>query len=357
MLAQAERRPATLGPLDVPPPPAATHPIAPAALQDVLTDLQGYRTISTLRSAVEVGASLVLYAATWLATWQLIPRSLPAAAVTALACGLLMGRLFVLFHDAVHRTLFKTPGANRFWGIVLGLLIFTPYDRWRSSHIAHHSAVGDLARSDEGYLRLHTLAEYQGWSRGRRLAYRIFRWPPILLGLLPLVHFAIGHRLPAAWRKVSSGPAWDVHLTTVGIVALHVGMGFLVGGPAELAKVQLPICTIAAMIPGWLFFVQHHFEGAVWKLSREDGWDYYEGALHGSSYLDLNRPLGEWALLGIGYHHIHHLDPRIPGYRLGRATRAMDERLGIRGFSFRETVPFARLALWDEEQKRLVPIP
>ncbi len=332
-------------------------PASKAELRGVLEDLRRFRTLDTARSWIEASVSVALYVALWIATFKLIPVSIPAAAATGLACGLIMSRIFVLFHDTVHHALFRTPRANRWWGIVFGLILFTPYDRWRKSHIAHHTAVGDIERSDEGYLKLHTVKEFESWSRPKRIAYRIFRSPPVMVGLLPFVHFSIGHRLPAAWRKVPSESTLDVHLTTVVIVLMHVAAGFAVGGIGPLAQVQLPICIFAASIAGWLFFVQHHFEDAVWKTSRDEGWSYFEGAVHGSSYLRLSRPLGEWLWLGIGYHHVHHLDAKIPCYRLGDANRKVNDRLGVRGYTLWETIPFARLALWDEEQERMVPLP
>ncbi len=332
-------------------------PADKAALKGVMDDLREFRTLNTARSWIEASVSLVLYVGLWIATWKLIPVSIPAAIATGLSCGLVMSRIFVLFHDTVHHALFRTPRANRWWGILFGLILFTPYDRWRKSHIAHHTAVGDIERSDEGYLKLYTVKEFESWSRLKRFGYRIFRWPPVLVGLVPFVHFALGHRLPAAWRKVPSDSTLDVHLTSVVIVLLHVAAGFAVGGLAELAIVQLPICIFAASIAGWLFFVQHHFKDAVWMKSRTDGWNYYEGALRGSSYLKLSRPLGEWLWLGIGYHHVHHLDAKIPCYRLGNATAKVEDRLDVPSYTFLETLPFARLAVWDEAQARLVPLP
>ncbi len=156
-----------------------------------------------------------------------------------------------------------------------------------------------------------------------------------------------------SWIEASVSLLLYVGLWIANWKLIPVSILAAVGGLAELAIVQLPICIFAASIAGWLFFVQHHFKDAVWKKSRADGWNYYEGAVRGSSYLKLSRPLGEWLWLGIGYHHVHHLDAKIPCYRLGNATAKVEDRLDVPSYTFLQTLPFARLAVWDEAQARL----
>ena len=324
-------------------------------LRAALSALAPFRGVSSWRSSMTAGGTLACFVGFWIATFLLVPHSFPLALLTAVAGGLTLSRIFVLFHDCVHYALFRTPLANRIWGTLFGLLVYTPYERWRRSHLAHHRVVGDIDQSDVGYLRLHTVATYRSWSPLRRFGYRIFRSPPILIGLLPIVHFALGHRLPSAWRNVDDGQSpWDVHITTVVLVALHWAAAWA-WGAGHVALVQVPICVIAASVAGWLFFVQHHFKDAIWRKTDE-GWSYSEGALHGSSYLRMH-PVLDWLWVGIGYHHVHHLDSRIPCYRLKAATDEVGASLRVPGYTMRETLPFARLALWDEAQERLVPIP
>ena len=328
---------------------------SPVDYRGLLRALAPFRDVHTLRSWASAVGTFLAFFGFWGATLVLVPRSIPLALLTALAGSLTLSRIFVLFHDCVHYALFKSVRANRFWGTVFGLMVYTPYEPWRKSHLAHHRSVGNIERSDEGYLRLHTVAEYESWSRLRRAAYRFFRWPPVLIGLVPILHFGLGHRFPAAWSNVEVRRAWiSVHLTTLVLVVIHA-LAALQWGVGRVALVQAPIAVGGAAVAGWFFFVQHHFEGATWR-SRDDGWVYHEGAVHGSGYLRLGAVL-DWVWLGIGYHHVHHLDARVPCYRLRSATHAIDDHIDVRGYTLWESLPYARLALWDEAQGRLVPFP
>jgi omega-6 fatty acid desaturase (delta-12 desaturase) len=146
----------------------------------------------------------------------------------------------------------------------------------------------------------------------------LYRNPLVLFGIGPIFHFTILQRftfqLPADWKRERR----SVHLTNalvVGAVALFV---WLVG-PAAFIKIHLPVMAISASLGVWLFYVQHQFDPAHWR--RDEEWDYYTAAIEGSSYLDLPWIL-HWITGYIGYHHVHHLDSRIPNYALARSAHA-----------------------------------
>jgi omega-6 fatty acid desaturase (delta-12 desaturase) len=115
--------------------------------------------------------------------------------------------------------------------------------------------------------------------------------------------------------------------------------------------VQAPIIVIASSTGTWLFFIQHQFEDTYW--TREDSWDYTLAALRGSSYYRLPNIL-RWFTGNIGFHHIHHLSPRIPNYLL---KKCHDENPIFREavvLTFRSSLNSICLSLWDEEQKKLI---
>jgi acyl-lipid omega-6 desaturase (Delta-12 desaturase) len=116
-------------------------------------------------------------------------------------------------------------------------------------------------------------------------------------------------------------------------------------------SVQLPITWLASSIGVWLFYVQHQFEDTSWE--RDVDWSFHAGALQGSSHLDLP-PVLRWFSANIGVHHVHHLSARIPSYRLGEVLRDHPELRGANRLTLRHSVQCFRLALWDEDAKRLV---
>jgi omega-6 fatty acid desaturase (delta-12 desaturase) len=138
--------------------------------------------------------------------------------------------------------------------------------------------------------------------------------------------------------------------TNLAIAVIAGTMIWLVGvGPFLI--VHLPITLLAASIGVWLFYVQHQFENTTW--TDEGAWNLHEVALHGSSYYDLPIVL-RWFTANIGMHHIHHLCSRIPYYRLPLVLRHHPHLGGIGRLTLGESLGCVRLALWDENQQRLV---
>jgi hypothetical protein len=115
--------------------------------------------------------------------------------------------------------------------------------------------------------------------------------------------------------NIFSNPFSERHVLASVQVEPHIAilvatMVYLVGaGP--LLLVQLPITVLAASIGVWLFYVQHQFEDTFW--ADDEGWNFQDAALHGSSHYDLPSVL-RWFTANIGVHHVHHLCSRIPYY-------------------------------------------
>jgi omega-6 fatty acid desaturase (delta-12 desaturase) len=115
--------------------------------------------------------------------------------------------------------------------------------------------------------------------------------------------------------------------------------------------IGLPIIVVAASVGTWLFYVQHQFERTYWEHTPE--WDYTLAALHGSSYYDLPRVL-QWFTGNIGFHHIHHLSPRIPNYNLQRCHDDNPMLQRVSRLTLLGSLKTVVLTLWDEEQRKLV---
>jgi len=272
--------------------------------------------------------------------WVALALSLPAA-------GFLV-RTFIIFHDCCHGSFFPSRGANRLVGHATGLLTLTPFDKWQRSHAAHHATAGDLDRRGIGDVWTLTVAEYLAASRPKRLFYRVFRNPFVILGVGPAVLFVLGNRWPPA--RGTPRERFSVHFTNAGIVAALVVAHLTIGLPVFLWA-QLPTQMVAGAAGVWLFYVQHQFEDAYW--ARRPAWEPVRAALEGSSYYELPAIL-QWITGNIGLHHVHHLQPRIPFYNLPRCRTAVPTLKAVPPLAIRHSFRSLRLRLVDESRRRMV---
>ena len=147
------------------------------------------------RSLLDLATSVVPYLALSVAMYMALGTSyLLVLAISIPAAGFLV-RTFILFHDCSHGSFLPSKRANAWLGIVLGLLVYSPFLRWRHDHAIHHATSGDLDRRGGGDVRTLTVAEYHALSSRSRLGYRLFRNPLIMFGLGPIASLLIGPRL------------------------------------------------------------------------------------------------------------------------------------------------------------------
>ena len=180
--------------------------------------------------------------------------------------------------------------------------------------------------------------------------YRLQRSPLAVLGVGPVYVFVLKYRLPSALRTAGRDAWTSVLATNLAIAVLAVAAAAAVGW-REFLLVQVPVTWLASSIGVWLFFVQHQFEGTSWE--RAEDWTFHQGALEGSSHLDLP-PVLRWFTANIGIHHVHHLAARIPSYRLGEVLRDHPELRGVNRLTVWGSLRGMRLALWDESTRCLV---
>jgi len=262
-------------------------------------------------------------------------------------------RLFILQHDCSHGSFLPGARANRWLGACLGVITLFPFSYWKKTHAVHHATSGNLDRRELGDIRTLTVQEYRELSAWGRFCYRIYRNVPVMLGIGPLFQIVAKHRLPIgmpwSWHR-----EWrSVALNNFGLLIVGGAVWFWLGWPVLLA-VHLPIMILAGAVGVWLFYVQHTFEGGYW--SRGNQWNARRAAIDGSSFYDLPAVL-RWMTGNIGYHHVHHLAPRVPNYYLRAAHAAMPPSPGLRRLSLAQSFACARLKLWDENLGRLVGLP
>ncbi len=234
------------------------------------------------------------------------------------------------------------------WDIITGILTFTPYYNWRQHHAVHHATVADLDRRGVGDILTLTVAEYQALSPWKKFGYRLVRNPWIIFTIGSLGVFLIGHRFYS--RKDGRRERNSVLWTNLALLLIIVLLSAIIGFKA-FVLVQLPILFLGTSVGVWLFYVQHQFEGVYW--ARHTRWDYLSAALQGSSFYKLPRVL-QWFTGNIGYHHIHHISPRIPNYFLEKCHKEQAMFQQVKPLTLRSSLKSLSLRLYDEDAKRLV---
>ncbi|MBL8734049.1 MAG: fatty acid desaturase [Planctomycetes bacterium] len=303
---------------------------------------------STRRAALQLLDSVGGYLALWCAMAWAVSISWFLALPLAIAAGLLSVRVFIIFHDCGHGSFLRSRSANRAWGLVTGVLTWTPYDDWRSKHASHHGAVGNLDRRGVGDIWTLTVREYEAAGWWKRVAYRAARNPLVLLFVAPLFLFLVDHRLPS--RHATARERRSVWLTSLAILAWAAAWSLVVGVLPYLI-LQVTVLAVAGAVGVWLFYSQHQFEGTYWRTSPD--WNRLDAALRGSSFLKLPLIL-QWSTGNIGYHHIHHLDSRIPNYNLQACHESHPVFRTVPAVTILQSLRAFRLKLWDEAHGTLV---
>jgi omega-6 fatty acid desaturase (delta-12 desaturase) len=314
-------------------------------------ELSRYRQPNATRSVLELALTAVPFALAW--TVMLVALNLGHFWLYALlvlpTAGLLV-RLFMIQHDCGHGSFFPRRSGGDWTGRVIGVLTLTPYDLWRRSHTIHHASSGNLDRRGVGDVDTLTVSEYLALSRWNRLRYRLYRHPVVMFGLGPAYLFILKNRLPVGFMSKDWQPWISTMATNLAIAAVF-GLLMWVVGVAPFLLVHLPMFLLAASVGVWLFYVQHQFEETYWAGNWT--WNVREAALHGSSHYDLPGVL-RWFTANIGMHHIHHLSSRIPFYRLPEVLRDHPELRAVGRLTFFQSLKCVRLALWDDERRRLI---
>lgn len=311
-------------------------------------NISNYQTPDLRKSIWQIVNTFVPYIVLWiLIVYSLTVSYWITAFLIVLAAGFLV-RLFIIFHDCGHGSFFKSKKANTIVGSVFGILAFTPYHKWHKDHMQHHATVGNLDKRGAGDIWTMTTEEYLQSSKWKRFKYRIYRHPLTMFGIGSIYVFLISNRLTN--KEMDKKEKLNVHFTNLMLIVIFVLMSWAIGF-WTFVIIQFAIVYLAAIAGLWLFYLQHQYEEVSWV--RNENWNYRKIALEGSSFIKFPKLL-QWFSGNIGFHHIHHINARIPNYKLEKCYNENPVFNVDEPVTFIKSLKTMRLRLWDEKNQRLI---
>ncbi|RYZ30045.1 MAG: fatty acid desaturase [Sphingobacteriales bacterium] len=295
-----------------------------------------------------------------LSTFALLIASM-AVALTApwfalkLAAGIFQGlvivRFFVIYHDYLHHTILQKSAIANAIMTAFGIYILAPKSIWKRSHDYHHNHNSKLFSASIGSYPVATRKKFESMSKGERREYLAIRHPlTILLGYLSMFMFGmcINSLMSSPRRHLDSLLALILHAAFISVTVIFLGW------QAWLCGIMIPF-FISTAIGAYLFYAQHNFPGVIFQANED--WAYETAALKSSSYMKTNA-FWAWVTANIGYHHVHHLNSRIPFYRLPEVMKALPELHGatITTLSPRDIAACLRLKIWDPALQKMMPL-
>lgn len=265
--------------------------------------------------------------------------------------GLLYSRLFILLHDLGHGNLFKKKKYNDTVGVLLGIILLTPYHLWRKAHNIHHASGGNIDRRPwVGDIKLLSVREYKEKSCWEKLLYRLYRNPSVMFFLGSIYVFMIDHRFCPKHKGFGRKEVRSVMVTNISVVFLYGSIILWMGMPFFLLTILLPQ-WIGGAFGILLFYIQHNFKNRYF-ISQKD-WNLRDSALKGSTFYDFPKPLS-WLIANINYHHVHTLLPRIPFYRLPQCHKEYAFFHIAPKFGLKDLPMMLSLKLYDKKNEQMI---
>ncbi|MEW6287422.1 MAG: fatty acid desaturase [Chloroflexota bacterium] len=306
-----------------------------------------YAFPDTRRSIWQIVNTVIPFVVIWYLAYRSLAVGYWLTLLLAILAGGFMVRMFILFHDCCHGTFFKSQEANNKLGMILGVLVWTPFHEWKHNHAIHHATAGDLDRRGVGDVYTMTVEEYLAAPWHKKVGYRIMRNPLIMFTIGAFLVFTVFHRFwgPRAGKREKQSVIW----TNLALAVVVGGLMALIGWK-EFLLVEVPVLMVATSTGVWLFYVQHNFVSTYWE--RHANWDFFRAAMEGSSFYKLPKVL-QWFTGNIGFHHIHHLSPKIPNYKLEQCYKDNPE-FQVPPLTIRKSLKSLSLRLWDEKERMMV---
>ncbi len=301
------------------------------------------------RSWIETGFTLagiiVLLSATFVETY------LPVRIALSCLCALFYVRMFIIYHDYQHNAILQGSAVARWVMKAFGIFILAPQTIWKRSHDHHHTHNSKLTMHGIGSYPTISKARYKTLTRAEKRLYLINRHPlTVIFGYFTLFIY---------WLNVKSFfQSPRKHMDSLLALVLHVAGAFAVyyffGITTLIVSWVLPF-FLAYFMGSYLFYCQHNFPGA--KFAENHDWRYDHAAMESTSFMEMPKVM-HWFTGNIGYHHVHHLNSRIPFYRLPEAYQSMPELWDAPKTSWSpiEMWRCFRLKLWDPERNTMITL-
>lgn len=307
-----------------------------------------YENSNTKASIWQVINTIVPFFSLWFLAYESLSISyFLTLAIAVVASGFLV-RTFIIFHDCCHHSFFKNRKANKILGTITGILTVFPYSQWAHDHSVHHATSSNLDKRGTGDIWMLTVEEYMSASFAARAQYRLYRNPFVMFVLGPIYVFLIKNRFNRKGARLKE--RLNTYLTNVSLVSL-IGLLCWAIGWESFLLVEGPIFLLSGSAGIWLFYVQHTFEDSYFEEDKD--WEYVKAAVEGSSFYKLPKVL-QWLTGNIGYHHVHHLSPRVPNYKLEEAHNNTPPLQNVPTVTLGTSLSSLKFHLWDEEAKKFV---
>ena len=266
--------------------------------------------------------------------------------------GFVVVRGFILYHDYLHGAILRNSPIAKAVFYLYGVLLLTPPNVWRQTHNYHHAHTAKIVGSHVGSYAMITVDMWKAASPSERLMYKIIRHPfTIAIGYVTI--FMYGMCISAFRRNPKKN--WDSLLAIIVHLALATTLYVVFGWQTMLFTLVLPL-VIACAAGAYLFYAQHNFPDI--EVQPRETWEYTRAALESSSFMRTG-PLMQWLTGNIGFHHVHHLNPSIPFYRLPEAMAEIPELQHPHETSLspKDIVACFELKLWDPNLGKMVGYP
>ncbi|WP_077213312.1 fatty acid desaturase [Bacillus dakarensis] len=307
-----------------------------------------YEKSITKNSVLQLFNTLIPFFVLWILAYQSLSLSNVLSFLICIVAAGFLVRMFIIFHDCCHYSFFKSRRANDVLGNITGILTLFPYRQWQHDHAVHHATSSNLDKRGTGDIWLLTVDEYLSASFWTRIQYRLYRNPIVMFGLGPIYTFLLKNRFNR--KGARKNEKLNTYFINIAIVALISLLGSWLGWGSFLF-IQGTIFMVAGSAGIWLFYVQHTFEDSYFE--EDEHWEYVKAAVEGSSFYKLP-PLLQWLTGNIGYHHVHHLSPRIPNYKLEEAHERTEPLRNVPTITLSTSLQSLKFRLWDEESKSFI---
>ncbi len=317
--------------------------------KELILATKDFAVENRLKSWFSLISTLVLFVVSLLGTYQ--PESLLIRIFFSLLTSLLIVRLFVIYHDNQHGAILTNDFFADIIFTLFGLYILAPTGIWKRSHDHHHKHNSKLINSTIGAYPTLSKAQYLKCSRSEQQKYLMARHPlTVFMGYLTV--FMLGLNLNSFLNSPKK------HIDSIVSIILHFVFTYLIihflGWSAYFLSWLIPF-VVACGLGSYMFYCQHNFPGA--KFNEGLSWTYHGAALESTSFMKMGK-LMNWFTGNIGYHHIHHVNVRIPFYRLPEVYAAFPEfqHAISTTWSITDIIACFRLKLWDPEKQRMISL-